>query len=276
MDHYPPGGQKGDSRDNRRAIDDPFILDEASGIYKPKTYRGKKAKYDPDVPRILVEVRTPRDRYAFTLTAIATIISAFTLLVIAIYTYYAGEQWRQMIRAADATEESAGAAKSAADTARDTLIAGSRAWIAPVNASITSDISPNIPLEFSVSFKNSGRSPALDMHPIYVLDKIPSSKLTDNTINDFIEAKDVCKGIAVKPGAQVAYPDLPDTFNFKVGLPGWVDNGVVSGDTTLMVRMCFVYRTMKEIHRTSFCYYYRVGFSPSKQMNVCPVGSHAD
>ena len=117
----------------------------------------------------------------------------------------------------------------------------------------------------------------MDMHPVYVLDKIPSSKFTDNTVNDFIEAKDVCTGVDIKAGAQTAYPGLPDTFNFNVGVSGWVDDNIADGDSTLMVRMCFAYKTLEEVHHTSFCYYYRVGFSPpNKQMNVCPVGSRAD
>jgi hypothetical protein len=160
---------------------------------------------------------------------------------------------------------------------RDSLIANSRAWISPVNANITSEISKNAPLEFSITYTNSGRSPALDVHPVYSLDKIPSSKFADNSINDFIEGKDVCEGVDIKPGAQVAYPDLPDTFMFKVALPGWIDDGVISGETTMLARMCFVYKTMGQVHHTAFCYYYRVGSSPAnKQMNVCPVGSHAD
>lgn len=52
---------------------------------------------------------------------------------------------------------------------------------------------------------------------------------------------------------------------------------VVSGKTTIVLEMCFAYKTFEEVHHTSFCYYYRTGLSPAnKQMNICTAGNHAD
>src|ERR1019366_5740045 len=71
---------------------------------------------------------------------------------------------------------------------RQSLVASSRAWIAPANAYFTSEISNTVPFSFEVQYRNTGRSPALDVHPIYSLQQVPVSKFEDNTFNAFIEA----------------------------------------------------------------------------------------
>ena len=234
---------------------------DAFGPESPDASRDLPISRAPE-PAVVTKIQNEHHEPAKTWRLKTILESAAVIIGIAVAIIY-GLQLDQMIESNKLT--------------RDSLIANSRAWISPVNANITSEISKNAPLEFSITYTNSGRSPALDVHPVYSLDKIPSSKLADNSINDFIEGKDVCEGVDIKPGAQVAYPELPDTFIFKVGLPGWIDDGVISGDTTMLARMCFVYKTMGQVHHTAFCYYYRVGASPAnKQMNVCPVGSHAD
>lgn len=171
------------------------------------------------------------------------------------------------------------AAKHSSDTARRTLDASSRAWIAPDNAYFTSDIAKHVPPTFVVEYRNTGKSPAFDVHPIFKLEQVPVSKFDDNTFNAFIETSDICKNLKLAPGADVVYPDMPDSYKFifTTHVPEWVGDDVVDGRNAVVLRMCFAYRTMQQMHLTSFCYFYRAGISPpNKQMNICTAGNHAD
>jgi hypothetical protein len=173
-------------------------------------------------------------------------------------------------------------ANRSAETAKQALDASSRAWIAPANAYFTSELSKNVPLSFEVQYRNTGRSPALDVHAIWDLQQVPVSKFEDNTFNAFIEAdkpSDACKRLGTAPGADVAYPDQPDGYKllFTNHLADWVNDGVLAGRTAVVLQMCFAYTTVGKVHHTSFCYFYRVGVSPpNKQMNICTAGNHAD
>lgn len=165
---------------------------------------------------------------------------------------------------------------------RQSLVASSRAWIAPANAYFTSDIAKNVALAWEVQYRNVGRSPALDTHAVWNLQQIPGSKFDDNSFNAFIEADDFstsCKNLGTVIGADAAYPDQPDGYKlmFTNHLTTWVNDGIIQGDTAVVLQMCFAYRTMDEVHHTSFCYFYRAGVSPpNKQMNICTAGNHAD
>jgi hypothetical protein len=200
------------------------------------------------------------------------VLGLFILVVYAVATIAI---WRANKKAADA-------ATSAANTARDTLVASSRAWIAPNTASFTSKIAEHVPMSWGVQYSNTGKSPALDVHPIWSLQQVPVSKFEDNTFNAFIEAdkaSDACTHLGTAPGADVVYPDQPNGYKliFTNHQPEWVNSDVLSGNTAVVLQMCFAYKTMGEVHHTSFCYFYRAGVSPTNnQMNICTAGNHAD
>ncbi len=89
---------------------------------------------------------------------------------------------------------------------REALVTSSRAWIAPANAYFTSDIAKNVPFSFEVQYRNTGRSPALDKHPIYTLQQVAVSKYEDNTFNAFIESdksSEDCKHLGLAQGADL-------------------------------------------------------------------------
>jgi len=183
------------------------------------------------------------------------------------------------MRAIDLTTKQS---KDALDATVNNFRRQQRAWIAPTNAYFTSEIAKGAPLSWEVQYRNTGKSPALDVHPIYTIQQVPGSKFEDNTFNEFIEADEAsnsCKRLEPKPGSDVAYSDQPDPYKliFSNHLTGWVKDDVPTGGTAIVLQMCFAYKTMDEVHRTSFCYFYRAGVSPAnKQMNICTAGNHAD
>ena len=169
--------------------------------------------------------------------------------------------------------------KRPSDSANRSLDASSRAWIAPDIAYFTSEIAKDVPLSFVVQYRNTGKSPAFDVHSIYKLEQVPVSKFDDNTFNALMEATDSCKDLKPAPGADVVYPNMPNPSDliFTTHVPNWVGDDVVEERSAIVLRMCFAYETMQATHRTSFCFFYRTGVTqPNKQMNICTAGNHAD
>jgi hypothetical protein len=125
MDRNRSHDDESDSSDQLRNVDDTYVFNSTSGLYQPKTLengeqrqeqqRGRKSKLP-----FFVDVR--RDW-------LATAISILTLSVVAAYTYYAKGQWHEMIRAADAAQEAAEAARDNADSAIKRTHLDERAWV---------------------------------------------------------------------------------------------------------------------------------------------------
>ena|ERR1700737_3272669 len=164
MNHRPPSDEKSNTNHYLRQVDDTYIFDCASGLYKPKTYRieeegreqqrGKKSKLP-----FFVDVR----RDWFTVT-----ISIATLIVISIYTYYAKGQWHEMINAASEAHKNAVAATDAATFAgqqinlsRDALHVAERPWVVQTPANIPR-LMPSASVRAYVQILNIGKSPSLD------------------------------------------------------------------------------------------------------------------
>src|ERR1700738_3673096 len=100
MKHGPPNDDKNNPKHHFQFGWD-FVLDKSTGIYQPKTNECE-AKCDERYNSVgwntpfLIEIK--RDKFAFILTFIASLVSAVTLGIVATYTYYAGGQWREMVR----------------------------------------------------------------------------------------------------------------------------------------------------------------------------------
>jgi hypothetical protein len=147
MNRHPPEKDKSD-----RNIDDTYVYDSASGLYKPQSHENEEERRE--------KRRGRNSRLPFFANVrrdwLTIFFSAVTLVVVGAYTYYAKGQWHEMIRAANA-------AKSAAETARLQLELSERPWVhAQISLSgpFTFTINgANIPLE--IIRLNTGNSPAL-------------------------------------------------------------------------------------------------------------------
>jgi hypothetical protein len=51
---------------------------------------------------------------------------------------------------------------------------------------------------------------------------------------------------------------------------------LVSGAAVVAFRGCFVYRTIEQVHRTTYCYFYQAKVSDVAHLNFCSVGQGAD
>jgi hypothetical protein len=138
-----------------RNVDDTYVFDSTSGLYKPKSYDGKEER-EPQRHTITyerpVDVRTRHDW-------IATIISAATLIALVIYTDYTRGIFDTSqvsaigtIQAAWAAQKSADAAKTASNTAQAELELSERPWIKIVDVKTRGDD----PIFGALSFQKIG------------------------------------------------------------------------------------------------------------------------
>lgn len=131
-----------------------------------------------------------------------------------------------------------------------------------------------------LSYSNAGKTPALDVRARYHVRRLASSTFTDETFNGIIEADiaaERCSGAPPAPGADVIYPGQPDGYKMRLNFgTGFVTDTVINGTEMIVFEMCFTYRTVEEIHRSSLCYYWRTGEAEGLQWNICTAGNHTN
>ena len=111
-------------------------------------------------------------------------VEVLTLIVISVYTRIAYHQWQEMIK-------STNAAKSAADTAQDTLVASNRPWLElrpHIVGPLTLNEQGEIRIILQVDAENIGHSPA-----VRVASQQKAIQLILNTPNPWQELRNVCE-----------------------------------------------------------------------------------
>lgn len=176
MDPTPRKGDQKNSAAQLRNVDDTYIFDSASGIYKPKTYEAdnKRAQQKTDSP---IDIKIRRDWMAF-------VVAVLTLIVVAGYTYYAQVQAsdirrqtgllsdqadREVARAignAATTEHQLNLLQEQVKAAQDSVVANQRqmrtaqrAWLELTSFNVPLD-TPFLTYELVI--KNIGNSPVTD------------------------------------------------------------------------------------------------------------------
>jgi hypothetical protein len=183
------------------------------------------------------------------------------------------------------TERAANAAKQAADTASDALIASTRAWIAPTFAKLTTPLENGPPISIQVHIINTGREPALYgtrhfnhyLIPYIEPSNVPGEHdLGPNTACDNLVPSDK-SGIVVYPtnvtNFWVPYeiPDTPEDRN--------IIGAALAHRNSLVIEGCFAYRTGGKAHKSAFRFFLRdVPNQPSLQwnLNAMTTGNYAD
>lgn len=189
-------------------------------------------------------------------------------------------------RLADAAARQAEASMAAAKTSHDNLVASQRAWVGPTDATMTSPEAYK-PLKATVRFGNSGRQPAPTVS--LLVPKLYSIEEWGNgiAVSDIEKFKGECLQLPMTDqNAQITFPTAGFT-NFILGYDGTqqtlrdfdklsVTPELVAGKQVVAFKGCFVYRTLGEIRRTSFCYFYLAKVSDISHLNYCAVGQAAD
>ncbi len=218
-----------------------------------KKYSGKKCRKCLDIARFVVET-----------------LALIGLVVYACLTYLMYCE----------TKKAANAAKSAADTAHDTLIASQRPWVAIAHDSLRMDHMtlfpdrenpPSYTLESAalMTLENFGNGPALRVTPpmihIYLVQNTPPDweQNACTLVEAFSEKGDATDVVTyyIMPRSTV-----PTQTQETQGL-GQIDTANIH---TYWVSVCFVYRDSlsKSVHHTKILLYGGFPFDPKQRLNV--------
>jgi hypothetical protein len=149
-----------------RNIDDTYVFDSVSGLYKPKTEEGQTQRSANERAPLDVSVR--RDR-------VAIVIAIATFAVVALYTFYARQQWKESVSQTDMldigqkhTRRDAARSIDQLKASNDIAVANNRPWIATVPAgegalqvvATRDDVGKYVDFGYLWQLKNAGHRPA--------------------------------------------------------------------------------------------------------------------
>jgi hypothetical protein len=225
------------------------------------------------------EDRGKQLREQFTIALLAVTLGAVILQVREMIKVYAPirAQAEAASDQANAAKTQAAAAQTQANTAKDAVTAGSRAWVGPTNAVIA--VQPQIGHEVivNVSVQNTGKEPAKDF--TWTVDPLTISGESTMLSMDMEDYVFRCFTTQSRQHAQVIYPSsgFGTGFEFPVTFSAdKIDQNVIDGYTTLVVRGCLTYDTFSKTRHASFCYFYKGNSSKLDRLNICASGSDAD
>jgi hypothetical protein len=184
----------------------------------------------------------------------------------------------EMVKVYGPIRDQAQAAIRQAENSERALIASQRAWVGPLNASISSgEPKPGAPVEFTIQYQNSGHDPATDfsyfLNPFLATQADIASGRDNPMIKNFMDA---CKITKKWDSGSVVYPTATGYVAAAKTGPDFVDAEVVSGTKTIIVEGCFLYRTFKQPRHSYFCYFYKQGMTKAQNLNICHAGHDAD
>ena len=181
---------------------------------------------------------------------IGVYLSAFLVFITALIFYC-------QLRVFESTDK---ATRDSAAAARATLIASSRAWLAPRSASFTPIPKLHQPWRIIVTYGNVGKEPARGFVASQQFGSVDVPKKDENWFSVFPKAKleDVCaKAIANDDGLTI-YPSGPSDQGYIVD--GDRDDfditkEIVDGSKAAFIHGCFAYETLGEgPHKSEYCF----------------------
>ena len=221
---------------------------------------------------------------------VSLIITVLTLCAAVIAAYEAGRLANltqiQVHDAEIATGDQLALTTESNRTNRDIYITNERARIGPTSSSIEGDLKVAEPIRFLVALVNTGREASNTF--MYGRPELFSlAQWNDGTaainIEDF---KKLCleKVPSDADNAQTTFPTTGQAiYLWHVKSNGGelasrfvVTDRLMAGEEIAVLEGCFIYETISEIHRTSFCYYFQQKETPTTNLNYCTVGQFAN
>lgn len=157
-----------------------------------------------------------------------------------------------------------------------------RAWLGSTDAKIDSVPKIGKASNFTITVRNTGRSPAIDVVSDVKSLVVTSEEIRSGSINTQI-SKYVDKCFSEQQPQkkrQVMFPSGSSPIGYELNMPidkSLIDADVVSGKNSLVVRGCLAYQTFGSPHHSSFCFYYTAGKTPSTaHLGICQIGNEAD
>lgn len=207
---------------------------------------------------------TPLKKLDGLITALATVLLAIITGLLGLIAYW---QYQEL--------------RSTDQTLHDTLIASTRAWIAPETAILK--IEANIPPEITILYFNTGKSPAFGFNYDQTGGDFPIAANFKDWKNIPIPKNRTCDGLLPLNGAQTVFPSSANlandlAFDLDITPPEGVGE-IMRGERILWLNGCFAYRTMGDAHQSGFCFFLLP--EPLKpfakwRMKKCPSGHTAN
>jgi hypothetical protein len=275
METDPKNRYKCKSADESRNIDDTYIFDPGTGIYKPKTI-------ETDQERTRKQAGTNRRSRFFTdpktdwrPILIATFVSLLTVALLVATVHYTRLQWLEMKKAATASKRSADDADKSLLKSEEFFKRDQRAYvyvrlIAEKNNGFT-EWPISVTAHIGVNFQavNSGKTPANDTQHFGLVSFQESNKIEGESRAFEKASRDtrilrknpltVEGGAPVLPGVSI-----PNTFftisTIVIGLPPlWTSDEISDIATSAPKRFVYVAGTIEyrdvfnELHVTEYC-----------------------
>ena len=175
-------------------------------------------------------------------------------------------------------------------TLHDTLVAATRAYIAPGALQFNAKPTKEVDNVIILPVQNIGREPAKNvgrkeifgvLDPVFLVP--PTGKLIAEKYAEEIEKAapgDPCKEADSLRYLGVVYPNQTTVQTAPITVPAkFMTEGVVNGTTELIVKGCFVYNTFGERRESRYCYVYWAAGPQHAQVggfHFCTIGNDAN
>jgi hypothetical protein len=137
-------------------------------------------------------------------------------------------------------------------TLKETLEANNRAWIAIKTVTLENAPGLGLPVLGHMIYKNTGRSPALNMNYVMLLQRVDLNS-EGRPKYGRATSEQVCE--RVLPGGNLAiFPGDDLAAAFPSGREAVADEELLEGRTLLYWMGCFRYQTYQRTRKTFFCY----------------------
>jgi hypothetical protein len=177
------------------------------------------------------------------------------------------------------SEKTANAATTSAETVREEYVANQRAWIAPMGMVLAEPVEKDKPIEFTLTYPNTGKEPARNVAHI----SASRGTVPPTAGHSWTEIKggpgEMCDEISSEKGMPSVYPSATTTYFYTSNTSFNADNGYLQGNTVLIVKGCFRYLTFGTIHQSAYCYYLRPAPGEAREkwlFGACADGHRGD
>jgi hypothetical protein len=164
---YSRGNEEKDPSANLRQVDETYVFDESSGLYKPV---GTAKKEEPGNRRIVeldgqvLRTRTSvsRDWFDYIVKFFGFLVSIGTLLLLTFTVIFSNRQWREAKRTADAAECALKETQAQLTLQSKSFYQQQRPWVAVSITEADLQAAPTIKLRRElIATKNTGLTPAV-------------------------------------------------------------------------------------------------------------------
>ena len=165
--------------------------------------------------------------------------------------------------------------------AHTATVEANRAWIAPVNAILEGPLIKGQPVPVEVIYQDTGKGPALDNNNSgdtgITMPMSAAEAAEQQLVGPFRDTGNKCVGLKPKSGGPAIYPTGNVQMSIERTVPA--DDFLLSGSRTFYVEGCFAYRTMGEVHDSSYCFWLGPHIDPVtklRQFQTCVGGFQAN